>query len=82
MNRGPLRADDGTRSAQEGKDLASVARRLSDDDLCFWIDRLQRQANLPSQLAILKAELSRRSEDRLRSVELEGYRETWQRTFF
>lgn len=30
--------DSGTRAAAEGKDIASVAARLTDDDLAFWVD--------------------------------------------
>lgn len=57
-----LEFEDGTRAAAEGKDLAAVARRLSDDELSFWIGRF---AEMPfyNERRILEAEARRRGED-------------------
>lgn len=55
--------NDGTRAALEGKDLASVARGLTDDDLAFWINRLTEIGTLYHELSILEAEATQRSSD-------------------
>jgi len=57
-----LEWDGGTRAAAEGKDLASVARRLSDAELDFWIRRL-RELPCPHELGILEAEANQRGAD-------------------
>lgn len=54
-----LEWDDGTRAKVKGKDLASVAARLSDAELEFWLSRFA-AIPLPLELAILEAEGGRR----------------------
>jgi hypothetical protein len=55
-----LRWDDGTRSKEQGTDLASVARTLTDEDLAFWLTRLEPYSG---DRRILEAEAARRHPD-------------------
>jgi DNA adenine methylase len=52
----------GTRAAEEGEDLASVVKGLSDDQLSKYRQQFARKgATLPHELAIIDAEISRRA---------------------
>ena len=48
-----------TRSKAEGKNLASVLRTLTVQELCFWRDRFE-HLQFVHELTILKAELGSR----------------------
>lgn len=52
----------GTRAAAEGKDLASVARTLTEAELDFWLKRF-RELPLYNETKILEAEADRRGQD-------------------
>jgi hypothetical protein len=49
-----LEWEDGVRAAAEGKDLAAVARGLSDEELLFWIPTL---TTCPHEQRVLQEEL-------------------------
>jgi hypothetical protein len=50
----------GVHASAKGEDLASVASRLSNEDLAFWQKRLQEMGVLPHEPGILDAEARRR----------------------
>jgi hypothetical protein len=56
-----LEWSDGKLAAMAGRDLASVARTLCNDDLAFWVDRLRKCA-CSREAGILEAEAERRAE--------------------
>ena len=57
-----LRWESGTKAQAEGKDLPSVARTLSDDELEYWTDKLWERL-MGWEARILEAEQDRRGKD-------------------